>query len=141
MAIPMRSQMTRAIHSAWEKCPGNFGMSFMATRSNATMAPIAATSRGPARVSTRKNEIHAANQPEAQAIEPTSVTGTRSESPRTRPATGAMVTPAMRREFLAGFVGSFGNRFESRHEVRNDLQHQQYRNQRRRGEPRMKIAG
>jgi len=36
----------------------------------------------------------AANHPQAQAIEPTSVTGTSNESPRTRPASAAIVTDA-----------------------------------------------
>src|SRR5689334_6554312 len=44
-------------------------------------------------LSTRKNEAHAANQPRADAIDPTSVTGTSKASPRKRPAIDPAVTP------------------------------------------------
>jgi hypothetical protein len=43
----------------------------------------------------RKKDKHAANQPKAEAMEPTSVTGTSSESPRSKPTSVPKVTPKM----------------------------------------------
>ena len=48
--------------------------------------PSAATSRMGGRDSIRQKEVHAASQPKAEAMEPTSVTGTRMASPRSRPS-------------------------------------------------------
>ena len=43
--------------------------------------------------STRKKDKQVANQPKAEAMEPTSVTGTRMESPRSKPTSVPKVTP------------------------------------------------
>jgi len=45
--------------------------------------------------STRKKDRQVANQPKAEAMEPTSVTGTRMASPRSRPTSVPRVTPKM----------------------------------------------
>src|SRR5215470_8644567 len=79
--IPITSQIPSAIHSALVKCPGTAGTSFISTSSAETALPRMATARMAGRVSTKKNEMHAANHPKAAAIEPTSVTGTSNESP------------------------------------------------------------
>src|SRR5258708_3513470 len=82
---PMASQTPSATHSAPLKWPGTAGTSFIRISRTDTVIPNAATTRNPVRDSAIKNEMHAANQPSAAAIEPTSVTGTRSESPSSNP--------------------------------------------------------
>jgi len=47
--------------------------------------PNRAMTRNPVRGSTKKNEMQAANHPSAAAMDPTSVTGTSSESPSNNP--------------------------------------------------------
>jgi len=48
--------------------------------------------------STKKNETQAASQPNAEAMEPTSVTETRSASPKSRPAMVAAAIPMIASE-------------------------------------------
>src|SRR5690242_3751486 len=98
--IPAPTHKPSAAHSALEKCPGNTGMSFIATRMNDTSAPSAAIPRTRALDSTSASEPHAASHPSADAIDPTSVTGTSSASPRNTPssvppAIAAMATPGV----------------------------------------------
>jgi len=57
--------------------------------------PNAAIARNPARASTMNNEMHAANQPSAAAMDPTSVTGTSSESPNNNPISVPPATAKM----------------------------------------------
>jgi len=65
----------------------------MRTSVNETRIPSPVTILTLARLSTIQNEAHAANHPSAEAIEPTSVTGTSKASPRKRPAMDPAVTP------------------------------------------------
>src|SRR5258708_1959595 len=78
---PIASHTPSAIHSAPVKCPGTAGTSFIRISSAETAMPNAAMARNPVRDSTMKNEIQAANQPSAAAIDPTSVTGPSKKSP------------------------------------------------------------
>src|SRR6185295_2256141 len=103
---PIKSHMASAMYSATEKCPGKIGRNFMRMSAKAAKAPNAATIRSfvglgqdpglfeavsaGERESTRNKEIHDANQPKAAEPDPTSVTGTRMESPRNN----AMSVPA-----------------------------------------------
>src|SRR2546429_3886809 len=86
--------MPHATHSAEEKCPGNAGTIFMRKSSNETAIPSPVTRRMDARFSTNQKERHAANHPSAEAIEPTSVTGTSSASPRKSPSSVPAVIPS-----------------------------------------------
>src|SRR6266478_4652319 len=96
---PRTSQKARAIHSAWVKWPGKAGTSFMSRRSAATRMPREVRARERRLRSTRKNETQVASQPKAEAMEPTSVTGTRRASPRSKPA---MVAAAIGEQQAAG---------------------------------------
>src|SRR5229473_1244853 len=82
---PIASHTTSATHSAAVKCPGTAGTSFIRISSAEIVIPNPATMRNPALDSTKKNEMQAANQPNAAAMEPTSVTGTSNESPNNKP--------------------------------------------------------
>src|SRR6184192_1497632 len=75
-AAPNSTHTPKAIHSAGEKCPGKTGSTFIKKSISETRIPSPVTTLMPARSSTIQNEMHAANQPKAEAIEPTSVTGT-----------------------------------------------------------------
>ena len=79
---PRRSQTARAIHSARVKWPGKAGIGFISKRSRETQMPRPVIRRKRSRGSTSQKERQAASQPSAEAMEPTSVTGTRMESPR-----------------------------------------------------------
>src|SRR5579863_7838634 len=70
---PMASQTPSAIHSAALKWPGTAGTSFIRISRVDTVIPNKAIDRNPVRDSIIKNEKHAANQPNAAAMEPTSV--------------------------------------------------------------------
>ena len=85
--------MPKAIHSGGEKCPGNAGKTFIRKSNKETAIPSPVTIRIDARFSTIQKERQAANHPKADAIEPTSVTGTRSASPRRRAASVPAVIP------------------------------------------------
>src|SRR6267143_1521743 len=85
--------MPRAIHSAREKCPGMTGRTFIKKSSNETTIPRPVTMRMELRFSTSQNDTQAASQPSADAIDPTSVTGTRSASPSRTPANVPTVIP------------------------------------------------
>src|SRR5215468_9493204 len=82
---PRTSQTPSAIHSAPEKWPGTMGRSFINKSMSATAAPAPAITRARTLFSTKKKDAHVASQPNADAIEPTSVTGTSSESPNSKP--------------------------------------------------------
>src|SRR5258708_28908797 len=100
---PRPTQMPNATHSAGEKCPGKMGKTFMRQRSKETAIPREVTTRIHTRFSTIQNDRHAANQPRADAIEPTSVTGTSSASPRKRPASVPAVIPRTATEGVINF--------------------------------------
>src|SRR5256886_10901361 len=80
------------IHSAGEKCPGKTGSIFIKISVNETRIPRPVTILIPARFSAIQNEAHAANQPKADAIEPTSEIGRAScrERGKIRVAAGAL---------------------------------------------------
>src|ERR1700722_6290827 len=82
---PIASHTPSAIHSALVKCPGTAGTSFIRISRAEIIIPRKVTMRNPARGSTKKNELQAANHPSAAAMDPTSVTGTSSESPSNNP--------------------------------------------------------
>src|SRR5579864_7826864 len=82
---PRRSQTVRAIHSARLKWPGKAGTSFIRTKRRETQMPRVVIARMRRRGSTSQKEAQAASQPSAEAMEPTSVTGTRIASPSSRP--------------------------------------------------------
>jgi len=90
---PRRSQTARAIHSEGVKWPGKAGTSFINRRSKETQMPRPVTIRMRRRGSTNQKERQAASQPSAEAMEPTSVMGTRMESPRRRPSRVPAVMP------------------------------------------------
>jgi hypothetical protein len=79
--------------TAREKCPGTAGRAFIRKRSKETAIPDPVTMRIETRFSTIQKERHAANHPKAEAIEPTSVTGTSRASPRKRPTSVPTVIP------------------------------------------------
>src|SRR6267378_2757752 len=93
--IPRPTHAPKAIHSAGEKCPGNTGRTFIRNSRRETTIPSPVTIRVEARFSTIQNERQAANHPRAEAIEPTSVTGTRSASPKSKPISVPAVIPRM----------------------------------------------
>src|ERR1700720_4113078 len=82
---PIASHTASAIHSAPVKWPGPAGTSFISTSNAEMIIPNRAMTRNPVRGSTKKNEMQAANHPSAAAMDPTSVTGTSSESPSNNP--------------------------------------------------------
>ena len=92
-AAPSTTQIANAIHSAGEKCPGKAGSTFIRTSINETRIPSPATNLIPVRFSTIQKEAQAASQPRADAIDPTSVTGTSRASPSSRPPSVPAVIP------------------------------------------------
>src|SRR5580658_5603376 len=92
---PISSHMARAIHSERVKWPGKAGISFISRSSKETHMPREVMRRMPRRGSTSQKERQAASQPRAEAIEPTSVTGTRIASPRRSPNNVPAVMPMM----------------------------------------------
>src|SRR5215467_1221080 len=92
-AAPSTTQIPKAIHSARVKCPGMTGNTFISTNVNETRIPSPVVILTPGRLSIGQKEAQAANQPRADAIEPTSVTGTSKASPSKSPATEPAVTP------------------------------------------------
>src|SRR5262249_53261875 len=92
---PIASHTANAAHSAPVKCPGIAGTSFINTSNAETTTPKIVAARSPALFVTKKNERHAANHPSAEAIEPTSVTGTSSASPSNKQASVAIATATM----------------------------------------------
>lgn len=91
----MASQEERAIHSATEKWPGKIGRSFINMKRRDMRMPRVAMRRRRGDGSTRKKDRQVANHPKAEAMEPTSVTGTRMASPRSSPMRVPKVTPKM----------------------------------------------
>src|SRR2546425_10066429 len=83
---PSASHKPRAIHSATVKWPGMKGANFSKTSASEASAPNPAIARSFGRGSISQNERQVASQPNADAAEPTSVTGTRMASPSSRPA-------------------------------------------------------
>src|SRR5690348_2726373 len=82
---PSRSQIASAMYSATVKCPGANGKNFIATKAKAATDPKIATTRKRVAGSTYLRntstiDTQAASQPNADAAEPTSVTGTSNES-------------------------------------------------------------
>src|ERR1700692_2378187 len=73
---PIASHTPSAIHSAPVKCPGTAGTSFIRISRAEITIPNIPMVPNPVRDSTIKKEMQAANQPNAAAIDPTSVTGT-----------------------------------------------------------------
>src|SRR5208283_330530 len=92
---PSASHTPRAIHSVNVKCPGTPGIHFISTSNKDTAAPRAATKRSHAPRPAIYKDTHAASHPNAEAMDPTSVTGTSSASPTSNPTRVATVTPAI----------------------------------------------
>ena len=90
---PRVNQIARATHSAGVKWPGKNGNNFISKRSKETQIATAVIRRNRSREATSQNETHAASQPSADAMEPTSVTGTRMASPKRRQMRVPAVTP------------------------------------------------
>src|SRR5258708_38767494 len=78
----------------------------MMKRKDETRMPRPAMKRIRGLGSTIQKERHAAVQPKAEAMEPTSVTGTRSASPSSRPMMVAMAMPKMAMEGVWNFSGT-----------------------------------
>src|SRR5882672_7063127 len=107
--IPRTTHAPKAIHREGEKCPGNTGRTFIRNSSRETTIPSPVTIRIAARFSTIQNDRQAANHPRADAIEPTSVTGTRSASPKSKPISVPAVIPRMALSGVTNFSARVPN--------------------------------